>query len=66
MCLVGAALSWIQGRRARQLVHDATQRSDGMAQMHWRDFEVLVGEHFRRQGMAVTETGGGGQMAVWM
>ena len=29
VCLVGAALSWIQGRRARQLVHDATQRSDG-------------------------------------
>ncbi len=38
VCLVGAALSWIQRRRARQLAHDATERSDGIAQMHWRDF----------------------------
>lgn len=60
VCLVGAALSWIQRRRARQLAHDATERSDGIAQMHWRDFETLVAEYFRRQSMTVTETGGGG------
>ena len=60
VCLIGALMSWVQRRRAQQLVHDATQRSDGMAQMHWRDFESLAAEYFRRQGMTVTETGGGG------
>ena len=60
VCLVGAALSWLRRRRAGQLHADAIQRSDGMAQMSWREFEVLVAEHFRRQGFAVTEAGGGG------
>lgn len=60
VCLVGAAMSWFRRRRARQLYVDATQRSDGIAQMGWRDFETLVAEYFRRQGFAVTQTGGGG------
>ena len=58
--VVGAIMSFVHRRRAGQLHSDALNRSDGIALMTWRDFEVLVAEHFRRQGFSVTETGGGG------
>lgn len=58
--LLGAVMSVLQRRRAGQLHSDALNRSDGIAQMNWREFEVLVAEHFRRQGFSVNETGGGG------
>jgi restriction system protein len=60
VCLAGSVMSWFRRRHAHQLHADAVQRSDGIAQMGWRDFETLVAEHFRRQGFAATETGGGG------
>ncbi len=69
VCLVGAAMSWSRRRHAQQLHADATQRSDGIAQMDWRDFEALVAEYFRRQGFSVTQTGGGGAdggVDVWV
>lgn len=60
LCLAGAGMSAFKRRQAAQLHADAANRADGIAQMSWREFEVLVGEHFRRLGFSVTETGGGG------
>ena len=51
--LAGAGLSAYRRRQAAQLHGDAARRADGVAQMSWREFEVLVGEYFRRQGFAV-------------
>jgi restriction system protein len=62
ICLCGAAASaYGRAKRGRLLV-DVTQNStagalDGMS---WSEFELLVGEAFRRKGYTVTETGGGG------
>jgi restriction system protein len=58
--LVGAVGSYLKRRQAAQLHSDAANRADGISQMSWRDFEVMVGEYFRRQGFAVAGNGGGG------
>jgi restriction system protein len=60
LCLAGAGVSVFKRRQASQLHSDAVNRADGIAQMSWREFEVLVGEHFRQLGFSVTVTGGGG------
>lgn len=60
LCLGGAGMSFFKRRQAAQLHADAANRADGIAQMSWREFEVLVAEHFRRLGFSVIETGGGG------
>lgn len=62
ICLIGAAISaW---RRAkRRGLHAKVYRSDSasaLEDMTWQEFEMLVGEGFRRQGYKVRETGGGG------
>ena len=59
LCLLGAAVSFMRRRRRRMLVgtvtdSDAAAALDGMS---WREFELLVGESFRRQGWQVTEQG---------
>ena len=60
--LVGAGIS-AYGRHKRaglfENVHEGSSSSvlDGMT---WQEFEMLVGETFRRRGYTVTETGGGG------
>ncbi len=51
--LAGAGLSAFRRRQATQLHGEAARRTDGVAQMSWREFEVLVGEYFRHQGFAV-------------
>ena len=60
LCLAGAGVSVFKRRQASQLHSDAANRADGIAQMSWREFEVLVGEYFRHLGFSVTVTGGGG------
>lgn len=50
--LAGAGLSAYRRRQATQLHGEAASRADGVAQMSWQEFEVLVGEYFRRQGFA--------------
>ncbi len=60
LCLTGAGVSMFKRRQASQLHSDAANRADGIAQMSWREFEVLVGEYFRRLGFSATVTGGGG------
>lgn len=69
LCLAGAGMSAFKRRQARQLHGDAANRADGLSQMSWREFEVLVGEYFRRQGFTVTNNGGGGPdggVDVWL
>lgn len=62
ICLGGAALSAIGRAKRRRLLADVAQNptAGALDQMTWNEFELLVGEAFRRQGYAVTETGGGG------
>lgn len=62
ICLLGAAVSAMR-RRKRRLLFDTTSASasaDALQDMTWQQFELLVGEGFRRRGYAVKETGGGG------
>ncbi len=60
--LVGAAVSYFKQRRRAALHGDVASRGKlaPFANMSWQDFERVVGEHFRRRGFAVAETGGGG------
>ncbi len=62
ICLGGAIVSAFGRARRRRLHNDVAQNpaADALDGMSWSDFELLVGEAFRRQGYAVTETGGGG------
>lgn len=62
LCLAGALMSFLKRRKRAGLVADAghAQSADALDGMSWREFEMLVGEAFRLQGFAVTETGGGG------
>ena len=62
ICLIGAALSAIGRAKRRRLLADVAQNptAGGLDEMTWSEFELLVGEAFRRMGYAVTETGGGG------
>jgi restriction system protein len=60
--LIGAAVSAL-GRRKRNALHvkvAAAGAQSTLEKMSWREFEMLVGEHFRRRGYSVEETGGGG------
>lgn len=57
---IGALTSFFKRHKAKQLHDSAANRADGVAQMSWPEFEVLVGEYFRRQGYAVVANGGGG------
>jgi restriction system protein len=67
--LLGAGMSAYKRYQAKQLHADASNRADGIAQMSWREFELLVSEYFRLQGFAVTHNGGGGPdggVDVWL
>lgn len=62
ICLCGAAASAYRRAKRSQLLEDVRQNpaAGALDGMGWDEFELLVGEAFRRQGYAVTETGGGG------
>ncbi|RYF52766.1 MAG: hypothetical protein EOO27_27795 [Comamonadaceae bacterium] len=62
ICAVGALASAVRRRERRALVDSVSQSkaADLLDGMSWREFELLVGEGFRRQGYVVSETGGGG------
>ena len=57
--LLGAAVSAFRRRGAGQGHTSAANRNDDVARMPWRQFEVLVGEYFRRQGFASMDGTGG-------
>lgn len=60
--LAGAAASFWRRQHRRNLVDDVrgSRTHDALDGMTWQNFELLVGEGFRRRGFAVTEVGGGG------
>lgn len=59
ICWLGALGSFIGGRKRRRLL-DTQTGLDSLCAMSWREFEMLVGEAFRRQGYTIEETGLGG------
>lgn len=59
ICWLAALLSFIS-RRQRTRLLDAQTGLESLRAMNWRQFEMLVGEAFRRQGYRIEETGLGG------
>ncbi len=59
---LAALLSVINSQRQKKIYETVASRSDVAAlnEMGWDEFEMLVGEHFRRQGFQVSRTGGNG------
>lgn len=60
--LIGAGIS-AYGHHKRDSLFDDVQKSSSSSalnDMSWQEFEMLVGEAFRRKGYTVNETGGGG------
>lgn len=61
-CLIGAGVS-AYGRHQRNHLHRTVAASPSrhaLENMSWRQFEMLVGEMFRRKGFVVEERGGNG------
>lgn len=59
LCWVGAGLSYFKQQQRAQLF-DTQAKNLQLSALDWRQFELLVGEWFRRQGYQVEENGGGG------
>ena len=59
ICWAGAVISFV-GRARRRRLLDSQTGLDSLRAMHWRQFEQLAGEAFRRQGYRIEETGLGG------
>lgn len=62
ICTLGALFSALGRWKREQLFSDVEQSDSAGAlnEMSWQEFEMLVGEAFRRKGYTVNETGGGG------
>ncbi|MBS0319593.1 MAG: restriction endonuclease [Proteobacteria bacterium] len=62
LCLVGAGVSaFTRNQRTRLFEAGAAANGDAaIAAMDWREFEMLVGEAFRRQGYSIVERGANG------
>lgn len=62
VCLLGALASFLRRRKRKALFETASQASsvDALQGMSWQEFEMLVGEGFKRRGYGVREIGGGG------
>ncbi|GLQ46691.1 membrane protein [Dyella lipolytica] len=58
-CWIAALVSYVDGLRRKRLLAAQTGLNSLRA-IDWREFEMLVGEAFRRQGYLVHETGLGG------
>lgn len=59
LCWIAALGSFIRRRKRKRLLETQTGL-DSLRAMNWRQFEMLVGEAFRRQGYRIEETGLGG------
>ena len=57
--LFPALVSFLK-RKQRQKLLDSRRNIDSMRDLPWKEFELLIGEAFRRQGYTVEERGGGG------
>lgn len=60
LCWGAAGASWLGARRRRRLL-DVQSDLDSVSALSWREFEMLVGEAFRRRGYRVEEVGLGGK-----
>ena len=60
--LAGAGASAVGRRKRRALINEAAEADAARVvdRMRWREFEMLVGESFRREGYRVREQGGNG------
>src|SRR5688572_17769341 len=56
LCFLSAAVSFVR-RLMLKRKFDLQRSLDDLRALTWREFEAIVGEAFRRQGYAVTETG---------
>lgn len=59
LCWIAAFVSFMKASQRRTLL-DSRTGLESLRAMSWREFEMLVGEAFRRQGYIVEETGLGG------
>lgn len=59
ICWAGALISLFRQLSRRRLL-DTQTGLDSLRAMSWREFEMVVGESFRRRGYAIQETGLGG------
>lgn len=59
ICWIGALASFVGSRHRRKLLDTRTDL-ESLSKGGWRQFELLVGEAFRRRGYIVEETGLGG------
>lgn len=59
---ISAIISAITAFRQKKLYNNVAMRTDTavLNEMSWDEFEMLVGEHFRRQGFQVSRQGGNG------
>jgi restriction system protein len=57
---VGVVGSVVRRRLRNQLHGRAASGAEAIAGMSWHEFEIFVGEAFRRRGYHVMETGGAG------
>ena len=60
LCWIAAAASAVGGRHRKRLL-ETQSGLDSLRGISWREFEMLVGESFRRRGYSVEENGGGGK-----
>lgn len=59
LCWIAAFVSYKKARQRRALL-DTQTGLESLRAMSWREFEMIVGEAFRRQGYVAEETGLGG------
>jgi restriction system protein len=57
--IIGAGVSLLKSKRRSKLL-DEHSSLESIRSMSWQEFELLVGEAFKRKGFEVTENGGGG------
>lgn len=57
--LIPGVISYVHSRQRARLL-DSCEGLASIRNLHWKQFEQIVGEAFRRQGFEVVETGGGG------
>jgi restriction system protein len=64
--LIGALVSALKGFKRKKLYENTNTSSSTnvLDNMSWKEFELLIGEHFRRQGHKVVETAGGADGGV--
>ncbi len=58
--IIGAVASIFARMRRKKLFDSVASKENTLESISWREFELLVGEAFRRKGFTVQETGQGG------